>query len=693
MGNRELPVINFSPFRKYPTRLSQQSYEDESQVCGDCLSGACCTTEHPIYLTSFDVFRLAAFFDLSPATFMLKFTQDRFDGEDSNSLRRPFIQDPSCSIVTYLRRRDGRPSSPCIFLKYVREPDGTPRRVCSVHDARPLSCREYYYNNCKARQTGEVASLFSEGFEKAGLGDFNEEIVVSALSGFEGFDYESASLAEGMEHSFWAEMKLAINMEAANREGANLYDMADYQDPIDEKLNRTLSAKYLRFEEKYGPRPRGEQLIPYSSGLSFAATLERHRIMALVESPPARNLFRPGSYPHLSGVRTMVEGFRPPAFFPTIPAAEADSFLRDMPDSSLFPAHPRAEVRAITLRDIYASILKGLNHLIRFSNRLFHMGNLLEGEPPGRFELDMLMSASGLPTSLNVYLVDNPYLRRVTDHLGGVALEWLERLLSGAATGEEVGSIYRLAATIGPETHLSAAGLPERLMTIIRETKRRLVEEAYVPDLTGEDYALMRPGRGNRLHSERAWRAWSAQVLDAGYFEMAYPGELDLASFYQKTVETLERIPPRRSYALNMYTFIVNLAYSMTFDNRLPYQELPYREAADRLAAQAVRLFHWMEESGHTGSDYWLIAAFPVLYKGLGLGYNSDESFGLIVSRILGGQLADGSWDTNPLPASAPYAQEDYYHRMYYSTWACIDALRPLKGDALNGKNMELGLR
>ena len=70
---RELPVLSFAPFRKYPTRQEQQQYDDSREVCQNCVSGGCCSSEDPVYLTSFDVFRFAAFFDMSPAEFMLNF--------------------------------------------------------------------------------------------------------------------------------------------------------------------------------------------------------------------------------------------------------------------------------------------------------------------------------------------------------------------------------------------------------------------------------------------------------------------------------------------------------------------------------------------------------------------------------------------------------------------------------------------
>jgi Fe-S-cluster containining protein len=692
MGNRELPVLNFGPFRKYPTRKGLQHYDDEAKVCGDCLSGACCTTEDAIYLTSFDIFRLAAYFDMSPATFMLTFTQDKFDHEDSAETRRPSIDDPDCSIVTYLRRRDNNPTSPCIFLKYIREPDGTPRRVCSVHDARPLSCREYYFDVCKTRHTGEVAAVISEGYEKVGAGELTEEMADAALARQPDFDAEKASLAAAWEHSFWAEMKLVLNMETVNGEGANSYDIAAYQDPIDDKLNRVLSAKYLRFEEKYGARPRDEQLMPYSTGLRFVASADYARLMAIVQTPPVGKFFELGSYPNFVGVRTMLSGVRHAELLPIIPAEEADAFLASIPSTALFPSHRLAAVRSITLRDIYAAVLKGINHLIRFCNRLFVMEDLLEWEMPGRFEFELLMLASSLRTSLNAYIADNPYLRQAIEHIAGTALDWIERLLDEAGTGNEIWDIHRFVSTVDPAILSNAAPLAARFALLTHKVKERLQEAEYDLHLSDDNGVLTRLKSGQRLNSKKAWRDWGQQVLDARYLHLINPGAVDLNTIYRTTVAALEQIPPRRSYAYNLHTVIVNTAFSMTFDNRIPYPELPDQATAARLAVQAMRLFNWLEEDARGQVDGKVAAAFPVLYKGLGLGYNRDESFGLIVQRILTAQLPDGSWDTNPLPDGAPGTQAEYYRRMYQLTGAYIDALRPLKGDARNSENADLQL-
>src|SRR5664279_5290129 len=153
------------PVRRLPTQAGAQAgLRGAGAVCSACIAGTCCTSEGPIALTAFDVLRLSAALDLTPSTFLREFTQDRFD--DALGPRyREWLDSAESSVVSFLRRRTLSSFSPCIFLKYVAMPDGTPRRVCSVHPARPLACREYYHDTCATRWTGELAVLQAEGYE------------------------------------------------------------------------------------------------------------------------------------------------------------------------------------------------------------------------------------------------------------------------------------------------------------------------------------------------------------------------------------------------------------------------------------------------------------------------------------------------------------------------------------------------
>jgi Fe-S-cluster containining protein len=691
MGGRELPILNFGPFRKYPTKSTQQAFEDELLVCHSCVSGVCCATEDPIALTGFDIFRLAAFFDMTPAEFMLSFTQDRFDGEDSDETRRGWNDDPDSSIVTWLRRRGNFPSSPCIFLKYVRDPDGTPRRICGVHDARPLSCREYYYQHCKARGTGELASLLAEGYEKVRDGEITEAMADAELARLGQGGRAAATLAADMEYSFWVEMKRVVNLERANTEGANSYDMAEYQDPIDEKLNRALSAKNLRFEEKYGARPRGEQLMPYTSGLSFAGSPEHARIMAVRHSEPSNGLFERGDYPHWVGARTMLSGAKPADVFPMIPDAEVRAFLSGVPPARLFPNHDLTEVRAVTLRDVYAAVLKAYNHLLRFASHVAALEPILEFDPPGTIEVDLLSMISGFTTSLNPYLAHNPYFEPVKLHAAEMIVGLMEEELAAEAEPQEMFNCLRLLCMMRPLAETFPPGLRARVEVLGRAVHSGLRKDSAELYVSVDDFTAARRPGGRR--GRAAWAAWRGQARDMSHAAAAGFDGIDLPAYYGHAVNVLEHIPLRRSHGGHLSEMVNCLAHSMTSSGQLASRDLPYRDAADRLGIYAVRLFGWMRDmQGDENLDWETLAGFATAYKLLGLGYGYDYSFGLIVHRLLAAQLPDGSWGTNLSPESKPGTQGEYLQILYQATWACVDGLRPLRNDPPNGDNPALGL-
>ena len=692
MSVRKLPVLEFGSFRKYPTKGDQQTFTDDRQVCHQCVSGSCCLNEDAIALTSFDIFRLSAFFNMSPAEFMLTFTQDKFEGE-SNEWRREWNKDPDSSIVTWLRRRTNHPRSPCLFLKYMRDPDGTPRRICSVHDGRPLSCREYYFRHCKTRGTGELASLLAEGYEKVRDGEITETMVDEQLARFPDFNYKTATLAEGMQFNFWTEMKCVINMDAANIEGARSYNLADYQDPIDEKLNRILSAKYLRSEESYGMKPHDEQLMPYTSGLGFAGSPEWERVVQIARTPPSTSLFQPGHYPHYVGARTMVAGVQAAGVFSTIPDAEINAFLNRLPLVQLFPQHDLADVRSITLRDVYAAVLKAYNYLIRFASHIVALAPILELDPPGTIERELFSMLVGFETSLNPYIAHNPYLQPVKHHLAKVTIDLLEEELKrGNSPAEAFNCLWSLYPVQAARSSLSA-DLRARAEAIESAVQSSLQKDNLALYVDTDNPVKTRWLAGKRLGTPSAWSEWISQVLAMRFAADAGFAQVDFAAFYRQAVDDLEKLPFRQSYGAYLYDIAPYLAYSMSSYNRIAYQDMPYQDAADRLARYGVRLFHWMEQKTEANQSAETIAGLlAAVYKGLGLSYNHDRSFGLIVYRLLEQQLPDGSWDTNPLPADKPKSQGAFWELMYRTTGACIDGLRPMQHDALNNDNAALGL-
>lgn len=692
MTKIELPILDLAAFRKFPTSQAQQEYGDYRDVCRSCISGGCCSSEDPVYLTSFDVFRLSAFFNMSPAEFMLSFTQEHFGDPESDEGRRRLVDDPDCSIVTYLRRRENSPTSPCIFLKYIRDSDGTPRRICSVYDARPLACREFYFTHCRTRVTGELASLHAEGFEKLRDGEMTESMVDAELAAFGNYDPETATLSTSMEYFFWVEMKRAINMEQANVEGADSYDMFDCQDSIDVKINRVLSSKYLRFEEKYGPRPRDEQLTPYAAGSSFAGSAEYERIIKVLREPPTSGLYALGNYPFYAGVRASFPGAQYSSAFSVIPDAEINHFIRSVPRVRLFQHHDLAEVRSITLRDVYASVLRGYNHLIRFASYVATMGNILEDCEPGFIESELFLMIAGFETSLNAFIAENPYLQPIKHYTASAAIDYIERRLFSATSPAQLFDNLRFLCRAKSAVPSLPADLRSRFESAAAVVDARLQKGKLALYLSLDNPIAIRQQTGKRLNVVKAWSVWYDQVLDVRYAAMSGFRGIDLPGFYRRSVDDLEKIPFRTSYALDLYDMVYNLACSISFHNTISCQETPYKDTAERLAAFAVRLFNCLEDAGQT-SDCDIIAGFiSPIYRGLGLSYDGERTFGIATYRVLNCQLPDGSWQTDPLPESAPDTQEEYLCTMYRSTWACLDALRPLRTDISNPENAALRL-
>jgi Fe-S-cluster containining protein len=298
------------PARRYPARADAQGTpRDDRAICSRCLGGTCCTTEGPIALTAFDVLRLSAALDLAPAAFFRLFTQDRFEGTDGERYRQ-WLADPANSVVSFLRRRTLDAASPCIFLKYITQDDGTPRRVCSVHAARPLACREYYFDTCKKRWTGEMAVLQAIGYEALRDGAVDAAAIERQLAACAVTSKDEA-LSTSWRRAFWLELRRALQPEAANHEGAAQPRLAELQDAIDAKINRLLSTPNLRFEEKYGPLPSAEQLHSFAAGMAMLDSAERTRLLHIAtqtqtQTGPRPHLFTADDLaPHL-GVRELL---------------------------------------------------------------------------------------------------------------------------------------------------------------------------------------------------------------------------------------------------------------------------------------------------------------------------------------------------------------------------------------------------
>jgi Fe-S-cluster containining protein len=676
---RALPVLNFSPFRRYPTKQERQRFVDDQAVCSHCLSGACCSSEDPIYLSSFDILRLAAFFDQTPAEFMLNFTQDQFDGEDSQLRRRAWIDDPDSSIVTYLRRRENRPSSPCIFLKYIREADGTARRICSVHDARPLSCREYYHDTCRTRHTGELASLLAEGFEKVRDGEITDELVDKNLARFAAHDWDTAPLRDSFEFNFWLEMKRVLHPDEANDEGARSYRMSDYQDPIDEKLNRVLSSRFLRFEEKYGPVPYGEQLMPYSSGRSFAGSSEHQRLMRVLKNKPTGKLFSRGNYPHYVALRSFMPNVKPAATFCAIPAHEMRSFLRRLPAARLFPQHDLPEVRQLVWRDVYHAVLQGCNHLLHTASYVATLGNVLEFEPPGTLERDILRRLTNFATSRSAWLAANPYFRPVIEHNAAFILQRLTAEAAIADTPDKWFDLLRGLSVVQPAAPLLTPELRSHYRKLARLVNSQLDLQQPQQYAALRKPLLSQPDKivGDWIFKEQQWQDLQC-AAQAGF------QQVNLQTWYEQALARVEALPFKQANAGRLDRLIKALAGSMTNGNRIAPQRTTSRSLATRLASFGQRFYAWLEttDSGLPKSR-WSAQYLRVIGRGFGMRPASDPTYGKTIYDLLNSQSADGSWNLHPLPDDAPQSQADLLFTALHATWDNVDALRPQRHDGM----------
>ncbi len=634
MGN-PLPVLPFGPYRRYPTRASRQgAFDDDHEVCAHCLSGTCCSSEDPVALTSFDVLRLAAFFDMSPAEFLLGFTQDRFAGEPNDERRRPWIESPESSVVTFLRRRAEHPTSPCIFLKYVRDDDGTPRRVCSVHPARPLACREYYYDTCKKRVTGELAVVQAEGLEMVRDGTITTELVEANCKRLEPVaDHDP--VAKKWQYAFWSEMRRALDIERANNEGAAGYPISQYQDPLEEKLNRLLSTRYLRFEEKYGPEPHSEQLQPYAAGLSFKDSPDYERILRIIRTAPAEGLFARQDYPHYVGVRALMPGVR-----------MADDFGR---------------ARLPTTRgEPYASaIARGWNFLLGLAAHALRTDPLLELEVPGAFELAFLEALLPFSEAVQRRVEGTACLTLANRWAGTVAVRVLqascESLAASHASPKAWMQLYCSVACF------DSGASPRRLRDLVRALRAETARRLPASWRRTRSQRVLRPAAPPRTPESWAKLSdWISALRASDVIGLADQS----ARVRVATLERLEQIAFSESPPA--WTFEALDAF-VRAGRRLPSSVR--RRAADLALRWAART----EEQ-----DFWerdLLLRWASLSARLGIAGSNTPGLSRSLEHILSSQNPDGSWATDLQPGELPDSQGDYLAGAVRATSSALEGL------------------
>jgi hypothetical protein len=181
----------------------------------------------------------------------------------------------------------------------------------------------------------------------------------------------------------------------------------------------------------------------------------------------------------------MVSGVRAAEVFPVIPDPEIEALLDSVPPAALFPNHDAPEVRAVTRRDIYAAMLKGINHLIRFSSYIASTGNILEDEPPGVLELELLTIFAALETSPDMHAATDPYLMPVKLYAATLSIGLLEEVAASAKRPAEVFALHRRLCSVEAVLKTLPRDLVRRFGAVAEIVRRKLRKDRL------HDYVLL----------------------------------------------------------------------------------------------------------------------------------------------------------------------------------------------------------
>lgn len=611
--------LRFRADRRYPVTLArQETIADTHDVCSHCVSGACCTAEGAIALTPFDVLRLAAFFDVSPGEFLEKFTQDRFVDPAGDARYTTWIEAEDSSIVTFLRRRSLAAASPCVFLKYVHDADGTPRRVCSVHPARPLACREYYYDHCRRRSTGETAIVLTDGYEAIRDGALTLDAVDAELAAL-GAATPGDGFATRWRRAFWSEMRRALRVDDANIDGAADPGLAALQDPLDAKLDRVLSSRNLRFEEKYGPVPHSEQLHTYNAGRSFRDADDRRRLLRIVATAPTHGLYPvDADYAYHVGLRGLMPGAALPQRFGAVEAMSRD---------------------ARTL-----AIARGWTFLLGLASLSERNEGLMELEPRAELERELVGAMLRFPRAQQ---------RRIGVALPALAQRWLVRVVVEALTEERENLAARRAridavvALCGRAQRFDIAHAPSELARAV-DAVRTYAATCWPRARIDAELVRWRAGRRDLARLQRLLAfAWTAPARRADAIVAAivdgFEGRIATAARRLSLLDAFVRAAPRLA------------------DGVRPRLVAVARDAAAALDA----------------ADAWPPAVrrtWPGLALRLGLPLPRDA-----VSDALAGQADDGSWGADPPLAELPDWQDRYVLAIVQAGATALDILQAVE--------------
>ena len=357
-----------------------------------------------------------------------------------------------------------------------------------------------------------------------------------------------------------------------------------------------------------------------------------------------------------------------------IPKKEIDSFIRTLPRRLfLFPSHPDKTVRAITLRDVYSSVLSAVNYMLRFLNR---------HENADRD--DFLSFCVEFQTSLNPFLSQNEHIESAISSLASQVADRVESELSPGF--DNLCVLYDLKFSI-PVLATKQKRQIRKLLTnayqIVRHLDFDLADNLVISTLreTGEipDGAAI----------ENAWELWLEQVMDVRYAAFLGLG-VHAEKYYRNTATQIAEIPFREEYLYELYNLSTHASFGMNGFSRFSR----YRNAAiDKLANRGMAFFSWLDSNCLHSEDPETIAGFlDAFCKGPSRYYDEDPRIGTIYHRLLRSQRNDGSWRSEDYRRSDWDTEADYLYSQYHPTWVCVAALRPAQHEIANVKNRELGL-
>lgn len=620
---------NNLPFMTHPTPGSI-ALDDANGVCGACRAATCCAVENAIYMNSYDVVRLATHLQMSVQDFMLTFTQDQFD-DPTDEERRTRIDDPDDDTITYLRRRSNFGQSPCIFLEYQEDEHGL-RRRCGVYAGRPVACREYFWSTCRERTTADIAVVHTAGYVALAKGEITiEQIEANVTQAIEA-EGDDPTLRQTYDLAFWTEMQRAANWKTANVEGALDYSLVEYQDPLQDKIERMFDKWPLRLELQGDWRHMPVEPVTPE---------RRHKFLQIATTAPTTEMFARGDFALAGGWR--------------------HAYVTTLPNSPLVPAAGVWQEKITGAAEV--AMWKGYNALLQMTNRLIVAGEL-EADP---FNLNIEL----LNFFLNVGTTD--VTRGQTSRLAAVRMlapfvtrslrdpdmhpqEVLRRLynLHAASTIFSCNNPTYNAAKDG----FDVAASMQRIQSVAMPVEA-IFEDGGTPD-------------------DDAWSEWFSAVMEPLHLIEVFPDmpEEWIGEALNRHLASAERLVAKgtldNDQMWHLWNIVSHIGYASNGYSR--YDSFFERAQLDRLLSLGRTLVsHLM--ANPDGPDVEMIAeCVDAIYMPYSPDPKGEAHIEQVIQMLVSSQDDTGFWNSNP--RQSENAEGDYMYRLMHSTWTCVDALR-----------------